>query len=44
MRSDRPVKRARVFATAVELPGGRGMLTDEKGVDDGYYRTREDAY
>src|SRR5262245_54551576 len=24
----RPVKRARVFVTAVELPGGRGMLTD----------------
>src|SRR5882762_7181522 len=30
----RPVKRARVFATAVELPGGRGMLTDDGGVFD----------
>jgi protocatechuate 3,4-dioxygenase beta subunit len=30
----RPVKRARVFATAAELPGGRGMLTDENGVFD----------
>src|SRR4051812_19637489 len=30
----RPVKRARVFATAVELPGGRGMLTDDSGVFD----------
>src|SRR6266852_3865560 len=30
----RPVKRARVFATAAELPGGRGMLTDEAGVFD----------
>jgi hypothetical protein len=30
----RPVKRARVFATAVELPGGRGTLTDESGVFD----------
>jgi protocatechuate 3,4-dioxygenase beta subunit len=27
----RPVKRARVFATAAELPGGRGMLTDDSG-------------
>src|SRR3954467_10031982 len=32
--SGRPVKRARVFATAVELPGGRGMLTDDSGVFD----------
>jgi hypothetical protein len=30
----RPVKRARVFVTAVELPGGRGMLTDDAGVFD----------
>ena len=30
----RPVKRARIFATAVELPGGRGMLTDDSGVFD----------
>jgi hypothetical protein len=30
----RPVKRARVFVTAAELPGGRGMLTDESGVFD----------
>jgi hypothetical protein len=30
----RPVKRARVFATAPDFPGGRGMLTDENGVFD----------
>ena len=30
----RPVKRARVFATAVELPGGRGILTDDAGTFD----------
>ena len=30
----RPVKRARVFVSAVELPGGRGMLTDDSGVFD----------
>ena len=30
----RPVKRARVFASAAELPGGRGMLTDDSGVFD----------
>ena len=30
----RPVKRARVFITAAELPGGRGMLTDDTGVFD----------
>src|SRR4051812_25590211 len=30
----RPVKRARVFASAAELPGGRGMLTDDTGVFD----------
>ncbi|HEY2150010.1 MAG TPA: hypothetical protein VGH34_04335, partial [Vicinamibacterales bacterium] len=28
----RPVKRARVFAAAAELEGGRGMLTDDNGV------------
>jgi hypothetical protein len=28
----RPVKRARVFASAAELPGGRGVLTDDSGV------------
>jgi hypothetical protein len=27
----RPIKRARVNANAAELPGGRGMLTDDKG-------------
>src|SRR5207248_6712134 len=27
----KPVKRARVLATAVELPGGRAALTDERG-------------
>src|SRR5436190_19111445 len=30
----RPVKRARVYASAAELPGGRGMLTDDSGVFD----------
>ena len=30
----RPVKRARVFASAVELPGGRGMLTNDTGTFD----------
>lgn len=30
----RPVKRARVFISAAELPGGRGVLTDENGVFD----------
>src|SRR4051812_49808302 len=30
----RPVKRARVFVSAVELPGGRGMLTDDNGLFD----------
>src|SRR5262245_48019377 len=30
----RPVKRARVFVNAVELPGGRGVLTDDQGVFD----------
>src|SRR4029077_6191144 len=29
--SGRPVKRARVFITAAELPGGRGALTDDEG-------------
>ena len=28
----RPVKRARVFINAAELPGGRGVLTDDTGV------------
>ena len=28
----RPVKRARVFVNAAELPGGRGVLTDDDGV------------
>src|SRR5262245_41966424 len=28
----RPVKRARVFVSAAELPGGRAALTDENGV------------
>src|SRR5437868_7081230 len=32
--SGRPVKRARVFVTAAEVPGGRGMLTDDSGVFD----------
>jgi hypothetical protein len=27
----RPVKRARVFASAAELPGGRGILTEDDG-------------
>jgi hypothetical protein len=27
----RPVKRARVFINAAELPGGRGLLTDDSG-------------
>lgn len=30
----RPVKRARVFASAAELPGGRGMMTDATGTFD----------
>ena len=30
----RPVKRARVFISAAELPGGRAMLTDESGAFD----------
>jgi hypothetical protein len=30
----RPIKRARVFLSAAELPGGRGMLTDENGAFD----------
>ena len=29
--SGRPIKRARVFVNAAELPGGRGMLTDDSG-------------
>jgi hypothetical protein len=32
--SGRPVKRARVFVSATELPGGRGLLTDDNGVFD----------
>ena len=27
----RPIKRARVFASATEVPGGRGVLTDDSG-------------
>src|SRR6266513_919575 len=27
----RPVKRARVFISAAEVPGGRGVLTDDEG-------------
>jgi hypothetical protein len=30
----RPVKRARVFVTAAELPGGKGVLTDDNGTFD----------
>jgi hypothetical protein len=30
----RPVKRARVFASGAELPGGRGALTDDAGIFD----------
>jgi hypothetical protein len=30
----RPVKRARIFVSAAELPGGRGALTDDQGVFD----------
>jgi hypothetical protein len=30
--SGRPIKRARVFVTAAELPGGRGVLTGDQGV------------
>jgi hypothetical protein len=32
--SGRPIKRARVLVSAAELPGGRGMLTDDEGVFD----------
>src|SRR5262245_57199204 len=32
--SGRPVKRARVFITSSEIPGGRGVLTDDTGVFD----------
>src|SRR5262252_3444699 len=32
--SGRPIKRARVFITAAELPGGRGLLTDDTGTFD----------
>jgi hypothetical protein len=30
----RPIKRARVFISAAELPGGRGILTDDSGLFD----------
>jgi hypothetical protein len=30
----RPLKRARVFVNAAELPGGRGTLTDDQGIFD----------
>lgn len=30
----KPVKRARVFINAAELPGGRGVLTDDSGIFD----------
>jgi hypothetical protein len=30
----RPIKRARVFISAAELPGGRAMLTDDNGAFD----------
>lgn len=30
----RPIKRARVFINAAELPGGRGALTDDQGAFD----------
>jgi hypothetical protein len=30
----RPVKRARVFISAAEVPGGRGLLTDDTGTFD----------
>ena len=30
----RPLKRARVYASAAELPEGRGMLTDDTGIFD----------
>ena len=32
--SGRPVKRARVFITTAELPGGRAVLTDDNGAFD----------
>jgi hypothetical protein len=32
--SGRPVKRARVFINAAEVPGGRGVLTDDAGAFD----------
>jgi len=32
--SGRPIRRARVFLTAPEMPGGRGALTDDNGVFD----------
>ena len=30
----RPIRRARVFVSATELPGGRGAMTDDQGVYD----------
>src|SRR5689334_23708310 len=30
----RPLKRARVFVNAAEVPGGRGVLTDDSGAFD----------
>jgi len=32
--TSRPIKRARVFISSAELPGGRGLLTDENGAFD----------
>lgn len=32
--SGRPIRRARVFINATELPGGRGTLTDDQGTFD----------
>src|SRR5262245_49700609 len=32
--SGRPLKRARVFVNAAEVPGGRGALTDDTGIFD----------
>src|SRR5919197_782154 len=32
--SGRPIRRARVFVSATELPGGRGAMTDDQGVYD----------
>ena len=32
--SGRPIRRARVFVSATELPGGRGAMTDDQGIYD----------